>query len=203
MLCPGVFCAAVAIAGGGRTEPVRVAVDAEDAAAHMHAWGTSSHQVGCTPAAPAFVCCVCGARAMLGCPGVAVHYAPGSPEAYLSTLDSPHTSQCFQRISALASRASTFFLRSAAARQLLTAPVDKSQGGVAAAAGAPGGGGLGGGNSSEGGSGSAGLDALECLLLWLSTYSDLFSRPCSATGKLLCWEPASAVPLPPVVRPFK
>jgi hypothetical protein len=45
LLCPGVFCASVAIAGGGRTEPVRVAVDAADAAATMHAWATSEHQV--------------------------------------------------------------------------------------------------------------------------------------------------------------
>jgi len=44
VLCPGVFCAAVAIAGGGRTEPVRVAVDAADVAIDVHGWAASSHQ---------------------------------------------------------------------------------------------------------------------------------------------------------------
>jgi hypothetical protein len=105
----------------------------------------------------------------------------------------PPAAQCFQRISALACRAAAYFLRSAAARQLLS---ERPPGGEAAGGGGEKGGG-------DQGGGAAGLDALECLLLWLSTYSDLFSRPCSATGKLLCWEPASAVPLPPVVRPFK
>ena len=50
---------------------------------------------------------------------------------------------------------------------------------------------------------AAALDALERLLLWLATYSDLFSRRCAATGRLLCWEQGSAAPLPPVVRPFR
>jgi hypothetical protein len=48
---------------------------------------------------------------------------------------------------------------------------------------------------------AAGL-ALECLLLWLSCYSDLFSRPCDVSGKVVAWAPASNLPLPPLVRPY-
>lgn len=44
--------------------------------------------------------------------------------------------------------------------------------------------------------------ALECLLLWLAAYDDLFSRPCDVSGKVVAWAPASNVPLPPVVRPY-
>jgi hypothetical protein len=154
LLCPGAFCAAVAIAGGGRTEPVRVRVDAADAAADVHAWAASPHQ-------------------------------------------------CFQRVTALAARAAAHFLRAAAARQLLGGGSGAADAAAAAADPAAAAGKGGSGGSGSGGGGAAGLDALECLLLWLSTYSDLFSRPCHATGKLLCWEPGSAVPLPPVVRPFK
>ncbi|GBF90892.1 hypothetical protein Rsub_03747 [Raphidocelis subcapitata] len=152
VLCPGVFCAAVAIAGGGRTQPVRVAVDAADAAPNAHAWATSQHQ-------------------------------------------------CFRRISALAALAAVHFSCGAAARQLLSTPA------VSGGGGGGGGGAAGGldgsGSGGDGGAGAAGLDALECLLLWLASYSDLFSRPCAVTGTLLCWEPASEVPLPPLVRPFK
>lgn len=145
LLCPGVFCAAVVLSGGGRAEPVRVVVDSADMAADVLGWSTSCHQ-------------------------------------------------CFQRISALAARAAAYFLRTAAAKELLSlAPAEARKGG------ASGGGGGGGGD----GTGGGGPEALECLLLWLACYSDLFSRPCTATGKLLCWEPGSAVPLPPIVRPFK
>jgi len=48
---------------------------------------------------------------------------------------------------------------------------------------------------------STGL-ALECLLLWLACYDDLFQRPCDVSGKLIAWEPATAVPLPPILRPY-
>lgn len=121
-----------------------------------------------------------------------------------------HPAQCFQRITALGARAVAYYTRAAAARQLLfpasaePPPADAAAGARRSGAGAPAGssGGAGGGGS-HGAAVSAGLEALECLLLWLACYSDLFTRPCSATGKLLCWEPCSAVPLPPVVRPFK
>ncbi|GAB4814677.1 hypothetical protein N2152v2_001723 [Parachlorella kessleri] len=44
---------------------------------------------------------------------------------------------------------------------------------------------------------------LELLLLWLATYSDLFSRPCSATGALLSADPQNGTLLPPVYRPYR
>ncbi|BDA43182.1 probable mediator of RNA polymerase II transcription subunit 27 at C-terminar half [Coccomyxa sp. Obi] len=49
----------------------------------------------------------------------------------------------------------------------------------------------------------ASSSALEDLLLYLSTYRDLFTRPCSSTGKLLALDPVSNQLLPPIVRPFK
>lgn len=45
--------------------------------------------------------------------------------------------------------------------------------------------------------------ALEDMLLWLSSYRDLFTRSCSASGLLLALEAPSHLPLPPVFRPFK
>ncbi|EIE22212.1 hypothetical protein COCSUDRAFT_33454 [Coccomyxa subellipsoidea C-169] len=45
--------------------------------------------------------------------------------------------------------------------------------------------------------------ALEDLLLYLSTYRNLFTRPCSATGKLLALDAVTNQLLPPIVRPFK
>lgn len=45
LLCPGVFSAAVALAGAGGAEPVRVAVDAADAAAGISGWSAPAHQV--------------------------------------------------------------------------------------------------------------------------------------------------------------
>lgn len=45
--------------------------------------------------------------------------------------------------------------------------------------------------------------ALEDLLLWLTTYRDLFSKACAATGLLLAPEPATQQLLPPVLRPFR
>lgn len=46
------------------------------------------------------------------------------------------------------------------------------------------------------------LYALECLLWWLACYDDLFSRRCAVSGSLIAWEPATAIPLPPVLRPY-
>ncbi|KAK9831461.1 hypothetical protein WJX81_007721 [Elliptochloris bilobata] len=51
--------------------------------------------------------------------------------------------------------------------------------------------------------GSAAQIALEDLLLWLSSYRDLFTRPCVATGRLLAADPALQLLLPPLVRPFR
>jgi Mediator complex subunit 27 len=50
---------------------------------------------------------------------------------------------------------------------------------------------------------AAGNAALESLLLWLSTYSDLFTRPCDATGVLLAADTATQHLVPPVLRPFR
>eukprot|EP00887_Chlorella_sp_A99_P007030 scaffold2.g7030.t1 len=44
---------------------------------------------------------------------------------------------------------------------------------------------------------------LELLLLWLATYSDLFTRPSSATGRLLAADARQAGLLPPSFRPYK
>ncbi|KAK9915139.1 hypothetical protein WJX75_005241 [Coccomyxa subellipsoidea] len=49
----------------------------------------------------------------------------------------------------------------------------------------------------------ASSSALEDFLLFLCTYRDLFTRPCSATGKFLALDPVSNQLLPPIVRPFK
>eukprot|EP00191_Tetraselmis_sp_GSL018_P009963 CAMPEP_0177617044 /NCGR_PEP_ID=MMETSP0419_2-20121207/24603_1 /TAXON_ID=582737 /ORGANISM="Tetraselmis sp., Strain GSL018" /LENGTH=398 /DNA_ID=CAMNT_0019115391 /DNA_START=105 /DNA_END=1299 /DNA_ORIENTATION=- len=49
----------------------------------------------------------------------------------------------------------------------------------------------------------AGEAALEDLLLWLATYSDLFSKPCQVTGCVLAADLSSQVMLPPLLRPYK
>lgn len=43
---PGVFCACIALAGPGRTEVLRIAVDSYDRAHNLDAWTQSPHQVG-------------------------------------------------------------------------------------------------------------------------------------------------------------
>ena len=48
-----------------------------------------------------------------------------------------------------------------------------------------------------------GVEALEDLLLWLGTLTDLYSHPCSASGTLLAADVASQLLLPPLVRPYK
>lgn len=44
--------------------------------------------------------------------------------------------------------------------------------------------------------------ALEDLLLWVSAYRDVYTRPCACTGQLMALEPPMQLPLPPVFRPF-
>jgi hypothetical protein len=94
--------------------------------------------------------------------------------------------QVFKRISNLAVRAVQHFQQLEAAQALLQP--------AAAAGGGP-------AHSSSSSRLSAGV-ALECLLLWLACYDDLFSRPCDVSGKVVAWEPATAIPLPPVLRPY-
>lgn len=93
------------------------------------------------------------------------------------------TLQVFKRISMLAGRALLHFQNLQAASELLAPPpADASQG-----------------NSS---SGSGECVALEALLLWLASYDDLFSRPCSISGKVVVWAQGSVAPVPPYVRPY-
>jgi hypothetical protein len=94
--------------------------------------------------------------------------------------------QAFKRISNLAVRALQHFQQLEAAQALLE---------PAAAAGD------GQADSSSSSRSSNGV-ALECLLLWLACYDDLFTRPCDVSGKRTAWEPATAIPLPPVLRPY-
>ncbi|GAX78126.1 hypothetical protein CEUSTIGMA_g5568.t1 [Chlamydomonas eustigma] len=43
---------------------------------------------------------------------------------------------------------------------------------------------------------------LEDMILWLSTYRDLFTRSCNMTGKLLSNDPTTQYLMPPLFRPF-
>ncbi|KAL6762313.1 hypothetical protein V8C86DRAFT_3130892 [Haematococcus lacustris] len=106
--------------------------------------------------------------------------------------------QVFRRLSALATKALTYFVRRADVCCLLQPdqpalapgqPDSLPAAAAAAAAGAP-------------GTASAGAVALEDLLLWLSSYRDVWSRPCSASGYLMALEQNSQLPLPPLFRPF-
>ncbi|KAJ9527805.1 hypothetical protein QJQ45_000370 [Haematococcus lacustris] len=103
--------------------------------------------------------------------------------------------QVFRRLSALATKALTYFVRRADVCCLLQpdqpalTPGQPDSLPAAAAAGAP-------------GTASAGAVALEDLLLWLSSYRDVWSRPCSASGYLMALEQNSQLPLPPLFRPF-
>jgi hypothetical protein len=86
----------------------------------------------------------------------------------------------------LAGRALLHFQNLQAAHELMTPPpADHSQD-----------------NSSSSSSSSGECVALEALLLWLASYDDLFSRPCSVSGKVVMWAQGSAAPMPPYVRPY-
>ena len=78
-----------------------------------------------------------------------------------------------RRISALATRALGFYLSRA---QALSVP---------------------------GKSTAAGAEATEDLLLWLCSYTDLFTAPCCATGCLLASDLSTQLLLPPLMRPYK
>eukprot|EP00775_Hariotina_reticulata_P011143 gene11143-11296_t len=122
---------------------------------------------------------------------------------HISSIDpwSASRHQVFKRISNLAVRAVAHFQVLQAAQRALeaghAAAGSAGQRSAAAAlhddAAAAG--------SSDSNRRSTGL-ALECLLLWLASYDDLFSRPCAVSGKLIAWEPATAIPLPPILRPY-
>lgn len=112
--------------------------------------------------------------------------SPGVPEPRRVTVDSAEkiseldawgssSYQVYKRLSALATRVMCYYQQSA--------PVYLAVEGVANL--------------------TPGSLALENLLLWLGTYTDLHTRPCKTTGRLLSWEPAYGVPLPPILRAFK
>jgi hypothetical protein len=103
--------------------------------------------------------------------------------------------QVFKRISNLAVRALHHFQQLEAAHALLEAPPSSAAAAAAGQYAHP-------SSSSSSNSRPAAGVALECLLLWLACYDDLFSRPCDVSGKLVAWEPATAIPLPPVLRPY-
>jgi len=89
-----------------------------------------------------------------------------------------------RRVSAIATRAMHFFLgreRTTAASQTFSSPQEAPQAFLSESC----------------------VAACEDLLLWLGTFTDLFSRPCSITGTLLAADVASQLMLPPLVRPFK
>ncbi|KAK9797811.1 hypothetical protein WJX73_010399 [Symbiochloris irregularis] len=136
---------------------------------------------------------------VLECPGAWVALValagPGRPEALqvsfhgwadLKAAGSGHTPDAwtnsnvtvFRRLTTMALRAMAFFIHRA---RILVGT-----------------GALGSGQPS-----SSGAIALMDLLLWLTTYRDVFSRRCAATGSLLAPEPASQHMLPPLIRPFR
>lgn len=103
------------------------------------------------------------------------------------------TVQVFKRISNLSVRAMQHFQKVELAHSMLEAPSTARASSAMAAGGTA--------TASSSSRSAAGI-ALECLLLWLLCYDDLFSRPCDVSGKLIAWEPATAIPLPPVLRPY-
>ncbi|KAF6260399.1 hypothetical protein COO60DRAFT_1700377 [Scenedesmus sp. NREL 46B-D3] len=143
------------------------------------------------------------------CPGVFAASialaAPGSLEPVRVCVDSADKAssidawasskhQVFKRISNLAVRALHHFQQLEAAHALLEPAAAATVGSHAQVGSSSGGG-------SSTGRPAAGV-ALECLLLWLACYDDLFSHPCDVSGKLMAWEPATAIPLPPLLRPY-
>ncbi|GLC43841.1 hypothetical protein PLESTB_000914100 [Pleodorina starrii] len=102
------------------------------------------------------------------------------------------TTQVFRRISALATRVLTYYVKRA---PLSAAP--RAVGGTAGA-------------SVSGAAAllppepiSPGAAALEDLLLWLLSCRDLFTKRCAATGRLMAWDPSVQYPVPPIFRAFK
>ncbi|KAF8073161.1 MED27 [Scenedesmus sp. PABB004] len=174
VVAPGVFAASVALSAPGRLDPVRVSVDSHDKAASVDAWTTSKHQ----------------ARRRAARRRAAPSAGAGLPTARRAlTAAARRGLQVFKRITYLAVRAVRHFQTLQAAHMLLEGPQQ------------PEGGGDGDGGEDRDRPAAAGV-ALECLLLWLACYDDLFSRPCAVSGKLIAWEPATAVPLPPLLRPY-
>lgn len=93
----------------------------------------------------------------------------------------------FRRVSAVATRALAYFsTRSRAAAASAACANTTSETPVPAS-----------------GARHSGVHALEDLLLWMSTYTDLFSNKCCITGTLLAADLTSQALLPPLLRPYK
>eukprot|EP00798_Chlamydomonas_sp_ICE-L_P019993 gene19993-26706_t len=90
---------------------------------------------------------------------------------------SPPSCQLFRRVSPLATRALSYLWRRAPCCIQLAAPGELP-------------------------TSKAESVVLEDLMLWLSSYRDIFTRPCCMSGKLLAWDPTNQFPLPPVFRPY-
>lgn len=173
LVCPGVFVAAVALAAPGSPEPVHVCVDAPPAAGQQPSPWAVPRQQ------------VYKRVSSLAATALSYYLQQAAAGAAVVNSSSHMPAASREGSAQAASQAA------AAAAPRATPPPDRGRGGspAAAAQGAP-------------GAAAAGW-ALECLLLWLAGYQDVFSRPCHVSGKVVCWEPASLMPLVPVVRPFK
>eukprot|EP00884_Botryococcus_braunii_P014625 jgi/Botrbrau1/23163/Bobra.0041s0014.1 len=121
----------------------------------------------------------------LGAPGMPVplRVLVVSPDEYRqkSRLGLSHSSSLvFRRVSSLAVRALDYFRQHAASERQLAASVPP-----------------------QSDSWQTEARVLENLLLWLSTFRDLFTRRCSLTDTLLAAEPATRLLLPPLMRTYK
>lgn len=122
----------------------------------------------------------------------------GSSESELRVNALPFFFKVFRRLNALSVRAYSYFLKRAevwhvpttCARTTDMPSSDVAEGGAAAA-------------ETEATGLSLHGAALESLLLWLTTYRDLFSRPCCVTGSMLACDPSTQFLFPPLFRPFK
>eukprot|EP00878_Enallax_costatus_P004330 GHUV01004561.1.p1 GENE.GHUV01004561.1~~GHUV01004561.1.p1 ORF type:complete len:467 (+),score=129.22 GHUV01004561.1:60-1460(+) len=153
VMCNGVFCASIALAGPGNFQPVRVVVDSADKVSSVDPWTASKHQVF-----------------------KRISYLSVRALQHFQLLaDSQHL---LEQPNALLTKASTREHASAVHKAKYTGQTDPT------------------------GKPPAALYALECLLWWLACYDDLFARACAVSGSLIAWEPATAIPLPPLLRPY-
>ncbi|GIL70106.1 hypothetical protein Vretimale_3376 [Volvox reticuliferus] len=143
---------------------------------------------------------------------------PGNPAPLRVTIDcadkafeldpwATPTTQVFRRISALATRVLTYYVKRAllsAVPRTLASPTGVVTG-TAASTGTP--------VAAAASTGVAallppeptlpGAAALEDMLLWLLSCRDVFSKRCAATGRLMAWDPSVQYPVPPIFRVFK
>ncbi|GLI58983.1 hypothetical protein VaNZ11_000804 [Volvox africanus] len=139
---------------------------------------------------------------------------PGNPAPLRVTVDctdmafqldpwATPTTQVFRRISALATRVLTYYVKRgplSAVPRTFVSPTDMGTG-TAPSTAAP---------ASTGVAALLppeptlpGAAALEDMLLWLLSCRDVFSKRCAATGRLMAWDPSVQYPVPPIFRVFK